>query len=73
MKYAAYVSTYLLEFSQVIKLLFYLQFLKSKLQLSTVKLCFVCCVSQHTKHLVCITISTRKKKNLSHSPLKFQL
>lgn len=31
MAYAGYVSVYLLEFSQVIKLLLYLQLLKSKL------------------------------------------
>jgi len=36
MTYAVYVSTYLLEFAQVIKLLLCLQFLKSKLQLNTV-------------------------------------
>jgi hypothetical protein len=38
MTYAAYVSTYRLEFSEVIKLLLCLQFLKSKLFLDRVKI-----------------------------------
>jgi hypothetical protein len=41
MIYAVYVSTYLLEFAKVIKLLLCLQFLKSNLQLNTAKYSYI--------------------------------